>query len=31
MVHTDGQATDLIDETQSAQPDIKPNLTIPAI
>lgn len=30
MAHTEGSATDLIDETQDAQADIKPNLNIPA-
>lgn len=31
MAHTEGQATDLIDENQKADADIKPNLTIPTI
>lgn len=29
MVHTEGSATDVVDETQSTQADIKPDLTIP--
>lgn len=31
MVHTQGQASDVVDETQSNQPDIKPVLEIPAL
>lgn len=31
MVHTQGEATDVVDETQSNEPDIKPNLSIPAL
>lgn len=31
MVHTQGESSDVIDETQSNEPDIKPNLTIPAM
>jgi hypothetical protein len=31
LAHTEGQATDLIDETQTAQPDVQADLTIPAI
>ena len=31
LAHTEGQATDLIDENQKDDADIKPNLTIPAI
>jgi hypothetical protein len=30
MVHTEGTATDVVDETQRADPDIKTNLSIPA-
>jgi hypothetical protein len=29
MVHTEGTANDVVDETQSTQADIKPNLTVP--
>lgn len=29
MAHTEGTATDVIDDTQSNTPDIKPTLTIP--
>jgi len=29
MVHTEGQATDLIDEVQSPTNDVKPELSIP--
>jgi len=29
MVHTEGQATDLIDETQSPTNDIKPEISVP--
>ncbi len=31
LVHTQGEASDVVDETQSAQPDISPNLDIPAL
>ena len=31
LAHTQGTATDLIDENQKADADIKPNLTIPSI
>ncbi len=31
LVHNEGSATDLIDETQSAEPDINPNISIPAL
>ena len=31
LAHTEGQATDLIDENQKADADIKPNLNIPAL
>jgi hypothetical protein len=31
LAHTEGQATDLIDQEQTAQPDVKADLTIPAI
>lgn len=31
LAHTNGSATDLIDENQKAQADVKPSLTIPAI
>ncbi len=31
LVHTEGEAEDVVDETQRADADIKPNLTIPAI
>lgn len=31
LAHTQGTTTDLIDETQSAQPDIRPNIKIPAL
>lgn len=31
MIHSEGSATDLIDENQTAQPDIKPNISIPGI
>jgi len=31
MVHTQGQASDVVDETQSTEPDISPNITIPAL
>lgn len=30
MVHTEGQASDVIDETTTQTPDISPTLTIPA-
>lgn len=29
MVHSQGEATDLIDETQSNEPDVSPTITIP--
>ena len=29
MVHTEGSASDLIDETSEQTADVKPNLTIP--
>jgi len=29
MVHTEGTATDVVDETQRADPDIKTDLTVP--
>jgi len=31
MVHTQGLASDVIDETQSADPDIKADVSVPAI
>ena len=31
MIHSEGEATDLIDEYQRADADIKPNLNIPAL
>ena len=31
MVHTEGSASDVVDETQRANPDIKTNLSIPAL
>jgi len=31
MIHSEGKSTDLIDENQRADADIKPNLNIPAI
>ncbi len=31
MVHTQGEASDVVDETQSNEPDIKPNFTLPPI
>lgn len=30
MVHTEGVASDVVDETQSAEPDVKGELNIPA-
>lgn len=30
MVHTQGSASDVVDETQSNEPDIKADLSIPA-
>lgn len=30
MVHTQGTATDVVDETQRADPDVKTDLSIPA-
>lgn len=29
MNHTEGQASDVVDENQTASPDIRPSLTIP--
>lgn len=29
MVHTQGQADDVVDETQSTSTDVKPNVNIP--
>ncbi len=29
MVHTEGRAEDVVDETQSNRPNISPNFTIP--
>lgn len=31
MLHTEGSATDLIDETLSTRPDVSTSVTIPAI
>lgn len=31
MAHTEGTATDTIDDTASNQPNVSPNVTIPAI
>ena len=31
MAHTEGQTTDLIDEQQKANAEVKPNLAIPAL
>lgn len=31
MIHSEGNASDLIDENQSAKPNINPNFTVPAI
>lgn len=31
LAHTEGTATDLIDETQRADPDVKADLSIPAL
>lgn len=31
MVHTQGEASDVVDETQANEPDVKPNLNLPAI
>lgn len=31
MVHTEGVASDVVDETQRADADVRPSLTIPAI
>ena len=31
QVHTEGSASDVIDETQEASPDISPTIDIPAI
>ena len=30
MVHTEGQASDVVDETQTNTPDVKTSLSIPA-
>jgi len=30
MVHTEGSASDVVDETQRADPDVKTDLSIPA-
>ena len=30
MVHTEGTASDVVDEDQAASPNVAPNLTIPA-
>ena len=30
MVHTQGSASDVVDETQSAEPDVKADVSIPA-
>lgn len=30
MVHTEGMASDVVDETDTVSPDVSPNLTIPA-
>lgn len=30
MVHTQGSASDVVDETQSNEPDVKADLSIPA-
>ncbi len=29
MVHTDGNATDVVDETTSQKPNVSPNISIP--
>lgn len=29
MVHTQGQATDVVDEAQTAQPDVSPTVSLP--
>ncbi len=31
QVHTEGSASDVIDETQEASPDISPTVSVPAI
>lgn len=31
QIHTDGTASDVLDETQSATPDISPTITIPMV
>ena len=31
MLHTEGSATDMIDENQAASPNISPTVSIPAI
>lgn len=30
MVHTEGEATDVIDDTDNVSPDISPTLSVPA-
>lgn len=30
MVHTEGQASDVVDETATNSPDIKPTVSVPA-
>jgi hypothetical protein len=30
MVHTQGEASDVVDENQSAEPDISPTISIPS-
>lgn len=29
MVHTEGEATDVVDETQSNEPDVSPEISLP--
>ena len=31
MVHTQGSATDVVDENQKADADVRPNITLPAL
>jgi hypothetical protein len=31
MIHTQGQASDVVDETQAASPDVDANVSIPAL
>ena len=31
MVHTQGEAKDVVDETQAAEPNISPNLNVPTL